>query len=241
MVKCHFITYGNSRFAKSRKRIVEEAKKFGTFDTINSYGPENLDMKFIEKFQDILKQPRMGGYELWKPYFVKQRLSEINEGDFLLYMDAGCTLNMKGKKRFQEYLDMLNISDYGIVSFQMPHLEKYWTTKQIFDHFEVDISSDIANFGQIMSTVVIMKKNAHVIKIIDEWYNTVHENALLFTDHYNKHGQISEFRDNRHGQSILSVLRKKHGSILLKDETYFTPFGSDESLKYPFWATRIRK
>lgn len=24
----------------------------------------------------------------------------------------------------------------------------------------------------------------------------------------------------------------------LKDETYFIPFGNDESKKFPFWATR---
>ena len=52
------------------------------------------------------------------------------------------------------------------------------------------------------------------------WKNMI-EHILLVTDHYNKMEQCSEFKDNRHDQSILSLVRKKHGSIVLPDETYF--------------------
>ena len=48
------------------------------------------------------------------------------------------------------------------------------------------------------------------------------------------------FRDNRHDQSILSVSRKIHGSLVLPEETWFESFGCENSLKYPFWATRDR-
>ena len=51
----------------------------------------------------------------------------------------------------------------------------------------------------------------------------------------------------RHDQSILSIICKLHGSILLKQETFFNGlngvyggFGQKESLNYPFWATRIK-
>ena len=41
-------------------------------------------------------------------------------------------------------------------------------------------------------------------------------------------------------QSIFSIIRKMNNPILLTDETYFNPFGTPVSLKYPFWATRKR-
>ena len=44
--------------------------------------------------------------------------------------------------------------------------------------------------------------------------------------------------DNRHDQSIISIIRKMHNPILLTDETWFHPFGNKESLKFPFWAMR---
>jgi hypothetical protein len=82
-----------------------------------------------------------------------------------------------------------------------------------------------------------MKKNKNLNIIIDVWYNVMYDEPLLFTDHYNKN-QASYFIDNRHEQSILSIVRKKYGSIILSDETYFKPFGNKESFNFPFWATR---
>ena len=42
----------------------------------------------------------------------------------------------------------------------------------------------------------------------------------LITDHYNTN-QISNFKENRHDQSILSLLSKKFGGVILKNETFF--------------------
>ena len=65
---------------------------------------------------------------------------------------------------------------------------------------------------------------------------------LMCTDDYNKKNQIPEFRENRHEQSISSVLRKKIGSAVIDgDESWMQPFGRGESLKYPFWATRSKQ
>jgi hypothetical protein len=133
---------------------------------------------------------------------------------------------------------MLNNSDAGIISFQMPHIEKTWTTKEIFEYFNVSINSNIANSGQIMATVNIMKKNSNSIKLVNLWNKALHDNPLLFTDHYNN--QKSYFKENRYDQSPFSIIRKMHNTILLNDETWFVPFGNEDSLKYPFWATRIR-
>jgi len=235
--KIHLITYGDKNFSKSKKRLHKESSNSGWFDTTTIYGPENLSEEFKHEFNDILKQPRIAGYGLWRPYIIKKELNKINDNDILIYLDAGCSININGKKRFNEYIEMLNNSDKGIISFQMPHLEKIWTTREIFNYFNININHEYANSGQILDGILIMKKNKNLNIIIDEWYNVMNIEPLLFTDYYNKN-QESYFKDNRHEQSILSLVRKKHGSIILTDETWFTSFGNKESLKYPFWATR---
>tara|TARA_B100001758_G_C18304522_1_gene554293 strand:+ start:221 stop:937 length:717 start_codon:yes stop_codon:yes gene_type:complete len=236
----HLITYGNKKFSDSKKRLCNEAKATNWFDTITVYGPEDLDDEFTLKFKNILEQPRGGGYWIWKSYIIKKKLYEINDSDILIYLDAGCSINPQGKDRFNEYVEMLNNSDAGIISFQMDFPEKTYTTKEIFNYFNVDINSEIANSGQIQATVRIMKKNKNLINLINLESKTLYDNPLLFTDHYNNN-QESYFKDNRHDQSIFSVIRKMYNPILLTDETYFLPFGNDKSLKYPFWATRKRK
>ena len=233
----HFITYGDKNFRNSKIRLCREANNSKWFDTITSYGPEDLDSNFESKFENILKQPRIAGYGIWRPYIIKKKLDEIDYGDILIYLDAGCSINVNGKTRFNEYIEMLNNSDEGIISFQMPHKEKHYTTKEIFNYFDLDMNSDITNSGQILDGILIMKKNEKLININNTCYKVIYDNPLLFTDYYNNNQEVY-FKDNRHEQSIYSVIRKMGNPILLGDETWFTPFGNKESLKYPFWATR---
>jgi hypothetical protein len=236
--KIHFITYGNNKFEDYINRIIADAHNTGWFTTATPYRPHDLSEEFRNKYNDILLRERGGGYWIWKFDIIKQHLDKIDNDDFLIYADAGSSINQHGKKRFDEYIDMLNNSNEGIISFQMGHIEHTWTTKQIFQHFNLDLNSDYGTSGQILATILIMKKNEKLIKIIDECFNVLKTNKLLITDHYNHENQESCFIENRHDQSILSVVQKIHGSIVLGDETWFVPFGNNESLKYPFWATR---
>ena len=238
--KNHFITYANNKFEKAKKRIISEANNFGTFKSVAGYGPKDLDREFTEKFNHILSQPRIGGYGIWRPYIIKKELEKLNNGDLLFYIDAGCTLNKQGKKRFNEYINLLNNSQYGIISFQMKdQKEKYWTNKEIFNYFDVDIESDIGNSGQYLDGILLMKKGKHLEKIIDLWLKAVYDQPDMFTDKYNKEQKFF-FKDNRHEQSVFSLIRKIYGSeIIVGDETFHPqPFGCEESLKYPIWATR---
>lgn len=222
----------------SKKRICKEAENFGSFDYIKAYGPEDLDQEFSNHFKHILSQPKIGGYGIWRPYIIKKELDRIVEGDYLIYLDAGCTLVPSGKPKLSEYIEMLKNSDKGIISFQMPHLEKWYTTNEIFDHFHA--SDEIKNSGQYLDGILIMKKCEHLVDLIDAWLKSVYDNVDMFTDCYNN-TQPDYFIDHRHEQSVFSVLRKIKGSIVInKDETWFNPFGTPESLKFPIWATRIR-
>jgi hypothetical protein len=235
----HLISYGDNLYKNSKKRIYLEANNTGWFDTITVYGPEDIDDAFKERFHTILNKKRGGGYWLWKSYFIKKKIDEINENDILIYIDAGCTINSNGKNRFYEYIEMLNSGDEGNISFQMGHIEKEWTTREIFEYFNVNDNNEIKNSGQILSTIRIMKKNENLIKILDLEMKTYQDNPLLITDYYNSNNQESCFKDNRHDQSVCSVIRKINKTILLTDESWFK-FGDEKSLKYPFWATRRR-
>jgi hypothetical protein len=234
----HLITYGNHIYSNSKKRLEKESKDCGWFNTINIYGPENLSKEFKNEFNDILNKPRGAGYWIWKFDIIKQQLSKLDNNDILIYIDAGCSINIHGKTRFNEYINMLNNSNESIISFQTSHMEKKYTIKELFHHFNMNTNDSNGNSGQIVGGILIMKNSEKMMKIIDECINVLRRDHLLVTDHYNKMEQISEFIYNRHDQSILSLVRKKNGSIILTDETYFKPFGNNESLKYPFWATR---
>jgi len=234
----HFVTYGNEMYNNSKKRLREESINSGWFDSTTIYGPENLSQEFKHEFSDILKRPRGAGYWIWKFDIIKQQLTKLANNDILIYIDAGCSININGKTRFNEYIEMLNNSNESIISFQMPHIENKYTNKELFHHFDMNVNDNNGKSGQFVGGILIMKNTDKMMKIIDECINVLRTDHLLVTDHYNKNGQCNDFIDNRHDQSILSLVRKKHGSIILTDETWFTPFGNNESMKFPFWATR---
>lgn len=240
--KIHFITYGNHNFEKSKQRLLNEAELFKEFDTIQCFNPSDIDESlFSKEWKEVFSEKRGGGYWVWRPYIIQESLNKIEENDFLVYLDAGCTLNRYGKKRFYEYLSGLNSSNYGILSFQMPHSENVWTIKEIFDYFHLDIGSNIGNSGQYVGGVLVMKKNKHLLDYMEKYKHIIYNHPYLCSDKYNSQQKYLRFKDNRHEQSITSILRKIMGShVIVGDESWFENFGDELSLQYPFWATRIR-
>ena len=243
-MKIHFISYGNQNYVKSRERLRKEAIKSHFFDTVTIYTHEDIDNEFKTRYEDILSQRHGGGYWLWKYYILQKKFEEVDDGDIVIYADAGCTINSNGKNRFNEYIKMfdetVNPNKYGIISFQMNLPERDYTVKQLFDYFSYDIEHQYALDGQYVGGILICKKNEHCKNLLKEYIRIIDDDNQLITNYYKQFPQHYCFIDHRHDQSILSLLRKIHGSIVVPDETYFQPFGSKYSLQFPFWATRIR-
>ena len=240
--KIHFITYANNAFENSKKRLLDEAHTFGEFDSIKGFGPDDIKREqHNEEFNKILDMPRGGGYWLWRHDIINETIKNIDDDDFLIYLDAGSTLNQKGKKRFYEYLQILDESKKGILSFQMNLMEKHWTTREIFDFMGESIDGEIANSGQLLGGILIMQKNTSLLQYMKLYSEIINNHPLLATDIFNEKQTHEGFQDNRHEQSITSILRKKMKlPVIDGDESWKPPFGTGESLDYPFWATRIR-
>lgn len=79
-----------------------------------------------------------------------------------------------------------------------------------------------------------MKKNKKLIEKIELFLKLLDKDPLLITDYYNNN-QKDYFIDNRHDQSIFSVIRKLGNPIYIIDET-------SPKMKrniFPFIANRI--
>jgi hypothetical protein len=59
---------------------------------------------------------------------------------------------------------------------------------------------------------------------MNEYTNAILSNPVFCTDHFNTQPQHHEFRENRHEQSITSILREKMGSVVIDgDESWMVP------------------
>jgi len=238
--KKYFVTYNSNRkYNLSNSHLVNLVKHSNFFDKVYNLTPDDLSKPFSEKYRDILQLERGGGYWIWKLDILNQLIESMNDNDLLLYMDSGSTFNYFGKQRFYDYCEILNTSDYGILNFSQKFTEREWTVKEIFEYFEIDLESNIAKTPQIEGTILLLKKNSHSLFILNEFNKLLNHDPYLITDKYNSTQKESYFLENRHDQSILSILTKKYGSINLKNETQFKN-REDEQYDFPFLATRHR-
>ena len=238
----HLLTYSNRVYEPSRRRLCLEARLCGWFDTVTALTPEDLSPGFRAKFKTTLRMARIAGFGIWRPEILANRLAAVAEDDFVIYLDAGCTINPFGYGRFREYLDLVARHEEGIISFQLPRcLERQWTTYNIFKYFDTHPDSAVGNSGQFLDGILVMQNTPRVRSLVARWLATVHDAVGLFTDQYNLKYQHEGFRDNRHEQSVFSIIRKLGNPLVVPDETFFDTFGSTASLAYPFWATRLRR
>ena len=237
-MKVIFVSYGDKNFTQSKKRIKHEAESSMWFDKIKIFSKNSLSKDFCRKFSSILSEPRGGGYWAWKLDVLEQTFQSCCFGDIIVYCDAGCHINHLGNQRFQEYIEMLYASNYGFLSFQLAHPEQSYTTKECFEHFQVPVESKIRTSCQINGGVIIARKCDHSISLLDEFRSALLKNPLIITDHYN-HLQDLGFLDHRHDQSILSILRKQYGSVLIPDETWFPEFANHKATDKPSMSARL--
>ncbi len=235
--KIHFITFGNQKYYNSLIRICNQAKELEVFDSIFAYNDKILfeyeEFQKHKEFMDI--NSRGFGYWLWKPFITLKEFEKMNEGDILVYTDAGCSIKIEGKNRMKEYFEMVNNNENPVIGFQLEdfHPEKRWCKMDLLKYMNLE-EDNYKNSRQLVGGIFIIKKTPKMVELVQEWYN-ICCNYNLINDSPSIEPNDPIFVEHRHDQSVFSLLRKKHGCILLDDETYTSP-NWDETK--PIWATR---
>ena len=233
-MKIIFITFGGPtlNYHGAVARICEQAKSFALFDSIIGYTDADLknDTEFWRLHGSFIENNGRGyGYWLWKSYLNYKTINEIKEGDIVVYADAGCELRLQHIHRMQEYICLAREEEHGIVSFCLNGFsEKHWTKRDVFHHLECD--EFLEDNYQIVATAFIYMKCSNTEKIMKLWYETCCSNDYaLLTDSPSILQNDGTFIENRHDQSIFSLLLKKYGAEKLGYEL--------ESIRpAPIWA-----
>ena len=77
-----FVTYGSGHFAGRARVLAQEAMRTGWFKSARGLGPDDLRPDFRARHADFLvKNPRLGGYGIWKPQIIIQELVYMNPGE----------------------------------------------------------------------------------------------------------------------------------------------------------------
>ena len=149
-------------------RIAGQAREFEFFDEIILFSEYDIT-DFVNKHRSFIESNRHGyGCWIWKPKIIHDTLLKMNDNDILVYCDAGIYLNINGKSRFLEYIEML--SDVDMITFSTNDFYKaikYVGIDAIMEYYpnllnESDINSCYAG-------VMIIKKTSKTLNFINDW------------------------------------------------------------------------
>lgn len=195
------ITYGDEKYKATQKYCAHTAYKYGA-DKVYEFGPNDIEQDFKEKNQQILALPRGNGYWLWKPYFINRVLKECEEEDWVIYTDSALYFN----RSIRKYIEKLAGQGKDFVVQETKFQEKQFTKADIL--WTLKCNEDrYLNSKQLAATVIILKNCIESRRIVAEWLNYSQDKRLI-TDDISR-PNCDEFVENRHDQSILSLICKQ--------------------------------
>ncbi len=241
--KKYFITFGDSRMNAAATRIKTQAENLNFFDEIHVLNEEDLAQQFRDKWGKLMKFGVRGfGYWCWKPYIIRRLLESVPDNSIVIYLDIGCHINPQGVKRLNHYVSELRNDALGIKAFpayspSLDVMEKRWTKGDVFDYFDCRHRNDITDSQQLATGHILCKKTEKTINFLRTWESVWESNIALIDDSISQSQNFPEFIENRHDQSIFSILYKLSGGTPLPDkETDSSDFST--MMDYPFWDLR---
>ncbi len=212
----YLISFATKEFYESQKKLKSSALKFGV-DKVVSYKREDIiKTAFYKDNKDILNQKRGAGFWLWKPYIILDILEKVNDGDIVIYADAGIEVISDLNPLIELCIkknDVLIFCDGG------EHLNKEFTKRDCFIMMDCD-SEEYWNSVQCLASFHIYIKNDSCVEFLNKWLFFC-RNKHILTDVENICGKdnFSGFKDHRWDQSVLSLLSRKTKKEIFRDPT----------------------
>ena len=242
--KKYFISFADTRMSAAIARIAKQAEEMDFFDEIHVMDETSLEQDFSSRWRHIMRSGIRGfGYWCWKPYIILRLLERIPDDSVLLYCDAGCHLNPAGVNRLNDYINELNGDHLGIKAFPSSCsyaevIERKWTKGDLFDYFGCRHQKKITDSIQVAATQILFRKNEKSVAFVREWYQIFCNHFYLVDDSRSKAPNLTGFIENRHDQSVFSLLYKSRGGSPLPSGE--TDASNPMRNMYPFWNMRDR-
>jgi hypothetical protein len=210
--------YADKKFKRAQHLNSRTAREYGA-DKVIEYGPEDIDRDFYEKNREILSNPRGGGYYLWKPYFYRKAYDELNDGDYLIYTDAGSVY----VNNIQYLIDCMEKEKVNIMIFSLQNemLERKYNKRDALILTGCD-SPKYTETPQSIGGYMIYKKSPEVKAFFDEVLKYA-QDIRIISDKPNVLGEpnYEGFVDHRHDQAVISLISKKHGLKRFRDPSQY--------------------
>jgi hypothetical protein len=211
MANVHFLTFANTTFM-SPDRIISQAKSFNIFNTITAANEHTIP-EYIQKHLSFINFHRHGyGRYIWKPKIIYDKLLEINDNDILLYCDAGIHLNINGKSRFLEYLNMLNTSECLAFLTSDRYKVNFFCKNDAIMSYYPDLQNQL--YPYMYAGIVFLKKTPRTLQLIKNWLDLCETYNFLDTSPSRVHKEKPYFLGQDADNGLFGICVHKHSSII---------------------------
>lgn len=221
-----FIAYADNNLAYSLKRIGRQARRLGIFDEVILYTPADLPEYILHS--PLMQYERGGGYWAWKPVIIHETLQSHNDGDIVVYVDAGCTLN-----RSTEWDLMFKLmAEYDTICFHydavMPMWEKfgntssqikYWTKQSALDFLDSYChDTGYHESLKIWGGLLFLKGKDN--SFLGHWLDITLNHPDVIADPTKEELRVQPvgFAFHKHDQSVITALANNNKSTLILPE-----------------------
>lgn len=205
-----FLTYSEDNMTISRGLCAGSAMKNGA-DEIQQFCLEDISEEFYQNNKGILDSrfavnyepsPRpCGGYWLWKPYFINRVMNEAQDGDYVVYVDAGCEIIAP----LTAIIDAMT-EDVFLFTNGLQHV--HWCKASVMQ--AVNGHQLGAEHQQVQASAMWIRVTPFSRNFIKEWLlwcqmpGMIDDSESLLPNH-------PEFASHRYDQAILCCLQIKYG------------------------------
>ncbi len=182
------ICFTDKKYEKTRERYANELQSKNIFDKVIQYKPEDFDEDFILKHKNFIDSNPTGyGYWIWKPYFVSKALDTMDDGDILVYGDAGN--DMPGDR--EDCLHIFNMALSVKKGVSVVACKQGWNIRWIKADLYKAMGWETFRFAFLPmaeAARIVIEKNKKTVKFAREWL------AYSTNDYHNIDNTVSRIR-----------------------------------------------
>jgi hypothetical protein len=221
----HLVTYASENMTESRRICAGSALRYGVHE-VHEWGDTDIlmnDYTFFCVNNNILTQSRGVGYWLWKPYCIMLQMLDCNDGDILIYSDAGVEF-------INSVNHIINRMDEDIFFFTNGHQNVKWCKMDVLNTILPEWDS---NDKQVQASVIFFKVNQKTRDFVKEWLLWCQMPGFIDDSPSKIPNYYDGFVEHRHDQAILTCLQIKYGYKLHWWPTQYSAHIRIEGDDYP--------
>lgn len=212
-MKTFQLSYATPSYYEAQANSAKCANK-NNFNTIVIYRPEDVDKFFLAQHKEIMSQELGAGNCLWKPWIILDCMYQyMQDGDFLLYMDASDNFN----ETFKDTI-LGNLNYHGQFFIGTAHKNRIFTRRKCFQIMGLD-TEKYWDSCQIEAGCVGLIKNDYNFALVSEWLTYCCIPDAMIRKNEKDEETLPGFQRHNCDQSILSLLITKYG-LEVKDNSF---------------------